>query len=110
IEAYIEMKPFKLSSKVDRYTYETAFSEAEERLNFMRNLLIYYTAHINKLDNIENLMPKRRKHHLYFKEKAFKEKTLKGFQVGATIAVQNLKKFIKELKNELDLYYASDNE
>ncbi|CAG8586562.1 25734_t:CDS:1 [Dentiscutata erythropus] len=109
IEAYIEMKPFKLSSEVDRYAYETAFPEAKERLNFMRNLLTYYTAHVNKLDNIENLMLKKRKHHLYFKGKAFKEKTLKGPQVGATIAIQNLKKSIKELENELDSYYVSDN-
>ncbi|CAG8676553.1 21640_t:CDS:1 [Dentiscutata erythropus] len=110
IEAYIEMKPFKLSSKVDRYAYKTAFPEAEERLSFMRNLLLYYIACVNELDNIENLMPKRRNHHLYFKEKFFKEKTLKGLQVEATIAVQNLKKSIKELENELDSYYASKNE
>ncbi|CAG8712678.1 6733_t:CDS:2, partial [Dentiscutata erythropus] len=100
IEAYIEIKPFKLSSEVDRYAYKTALPEAEERLNFMRNLLTYYTACVNELDNIENLMPKKRKHHFYFKGKAFKGKTLKGPQVGATIA----KSLIKLNKTENKKY------
>ncbi|CAG8855372.1 42612_t:CDS:1 [Gigaspora margarita] len=106
IESYIEMKNWKLSNEVDIYAFEIAFSEPDERLNFMRNLLEYYNARVTEIKNIESKMPKNRNHSLFFKAKTWREKILKGPKAGALMAVQRLEQAIEDLEND----FIIDNE
>ncbi|KAF0476689.1 cytidylate kinase [Gigaspora margarita] len=97
IESYIEIKNWKLSNEVDIYTFEIAFHELDEELNFMRKLLEYYNACVTKIKNIESKMPKNRNHSLFFKAKTWHEKILKGPKAeNQTIRVRKSLRILKK--------------
>ncbi|KAF0544889.1 hypothetical protein F8M41_002563 [Gigaspora margarita] len=94
------MKNWKLSNEVDIYVFEIAFSDSDERLNFIKKLLEYYNTYITEIKNIVSKIPKNRNHSLFFKAKSWHEKILKGPKSGALMSVQCLEQAIEDLKND----------
>ncbi|RIB17237.1 hypothetical protein C2G38_2187868 [Gigaspora rosea] len=101
IDYYVNLKSWKLSNKVDNDAFEFAFPNKDERLTFAKNLLEYYNARVLEIKRIEGVMPKSRKHLLFFKAKTWCEKILKNTKLGATLTVSCLEEYIENLENEI---------
>ncbi|CAG8787320.1 3450_t:CDS:2, partial [Gigaspora margarita] len=96
IESYIEIKNWKLSNEVNIYTFEIAFHEPDERLNFMRKLLKYYNTRVTEIKNIESKMPKNRNYSLFFKAKTWHEKILKGPKAESPTSIHSDSTYITD--------------
>ncbi|CAG8796379.1 17952_t:CDS:2, partial [Cetraspora pellucida] len=87
--------------------FNIAFSNKDECLEFMKNLLHYYEAITSEFNAIENIIQLDRKHEYYVKMQTWKNERLNWALNDANKDVSNLKKLIKKLdkeKNHIKFY------
>src|SRR6185295_2418675 len=66
-EFYLKQKKWELTKDAKAKAFNIAFSDKDECLEFMKNLLRYYEAIISEFNKIENIIPLDRKHEYYVK-------------------------------------------
>ncbi|CAG8726274.1 7922_t:CDS:2 [Cetraspora pellucida] len=66
------------SSYIRQRSFELAFSDSDERLEFIKNLLHYYEVIEKEYDDIDKIISLNRNHAFYFKMQEWKSKVLSG--------------------------------
>ncbi|CAG8772871.1 1536_t:CDS:1 [Cetraspora pellucida] len=103
-EFYLKQKNWMLQKDIRQKSFELAFPNSDERLEFMKNLLRYYEVIEKEYDDVDKIIPLDRNHAFYFKMQEWKSKVLSGPLNGASNDVTNLEKLIKKLEREKKLF------
>ena len=97
----IKLRNWEISNNIEQKAFELAFSDEDERIVFLKNLLQYWRVVVNSYNEKEKLFPKNRKDPLYKDVEEWK-KIFEGPRKGANYKVTNLEKMINELETKLE--------
>ena len=98
----LSLTNWKLKNNTEQRAFVKAFSNKEERLEFMQNFYLYKKTVASIYSEIETSLPRDRKNPKYYEAKEFKEKVLSEPKKGNEFDISRLNELILELEDEID--------
>jgi hypothetical protein len=110
LKKIIKMKNWELTNDVNHRALGHAFPDSNECLDFITNLKKFYVARNEIYSDIENKLPKNRKHLLFNDVEEFKKKIFPWPKKGALLDYQYLCKSEEEINEEFEYYSETESE
>ena len=110
LEYYLNCKSSDITKEVDIQAFEKAYPNVEDRIAFMRSLLLYQQARVEVFKDIEKRFPTNRSHPKYFKIQTWKKDNFTISQRVAKALERRLEDQISDLEDRMNEKFLEERE